>query len=72
MSYTIGRLCLRALEVVIGADSDGTRSDYAGSLLDWSVNYGHGLDGGRREAVREMSQLQERAEQLDEQAHYRL
>ncbi|MDS0259357.1 hypothetical protein NDI56_08135 [Haloarcula sp. S1CR25-12] len=73
----IGRLFQRFLNAVSG-DSDEDRSDgsgddsvFAGSLLDWSINYGHGPDGGRGEAAREMAQIQEKAELLDEQDHYR-
>jgi hypothetical protein len=46
---------------------DGT----AGSLLDWSVNYSHGPDGGRGEAAREIAQIQETADLLDEQEQHR-
>jgi hypothetical protein len=51
-------------------ERDGA-SAFAGSLLDWSVNYGHGPDGGRGEAAREMAEIQAQAELLDEQDHHR-
>ena len=41
------------------------RSEFAGSLLDWSVDYGHGPDGG--EVARKMARVREKAELLDEQ-----
>ena len=68
-------LLRRLLNALSGGDSDGGGGDnegqFTGSLLDWSVNYGHGPDGGRGEAAREMAQIQEKAEMLDEQDHYR-
>ena len=68
-------LLRRLLNALSGDDSDDGGSDdesqFAGSLLDWSVNYGHGPDGGRGEAAREMAQIQEKAEMLDEQDHHR-
>ena len=48
-----------------GAEDANERNEFAGSLLDWSVNYGHGPDGG--EAAREMARVLEKAELLDEQ-----
>ena len=45
-----------------GDDGDG---GHAGSLLDWSVDYGHGT-AGRAERARELAQIQERAEVLDD------
>jgi hypothetical protein len=50
-----------------GAKDADERSEFAGSLLDWSVNYSHGPDGGRGEAAREMARVREKAELLDEQ-----
>jgi len=67
----IRRLFQRFVNAVTGGDTDTERSDFAGSLLDWSINYGHGQDGGRQEAVREMAQIQEKAELLDEQDQHR-
>ena len=73
----IGLLFRRLLKAVSGNSdegaSDGSADDgeFAGSLLDWSVNYGHGPDGGRGEAAREMAQIQEKAELLDEQDQHR-
>ena len=53
-------------------DADGSGdSAFAASLLDWSVNYGHGPDGGRGEAAREMAQIQAKAERLDELDQHR-
>ena|GEM_PF-838342 len=72
------RLLLRRLLEAISSDGTDSGSDdessddgFAGSLLDWSVNYGHGPDGGRGEAAREMAQIQEQAEVLDEQDQHR-
>ncbi|WP_324663732.1 hypothetical protein [Haloarcula sediminis] len=68
------RLLLRRLLAAISGDGEGSDDDdgqFAGSLLDWSVNYGHGPDGGRGEAAREMAQIQEKAELLDEQDRHR-
>ncbi|MBX0305161.1 hypothetical protein [Haloarcula salinisoli] len=69
------RLLLRRLLAALSGEDDGTEggdeSQFTGSLLDWSVNYGHGPDGGRGEAAREMAQIQEKAEMLDEQEQYR-
>ena len=68
----IGRLLGRLLKASSGDDSEsGSKSQFAGSLLDWSVNYGHGPDGGRGEAAREMAQIQAKAELLDEQERHR-
>jgi len=56
-----------------GDDSDEQsegQSGYAGSLLDWSVNYGHGTTT-HHEAAREIAQIQEKAEILDRQDNYR-
>jgi len=74
----VTRLLLRRLlNAVSGDDSedaDDGRDDgdgVAGSLLDWSVDYGHGPDGGRGEAARELAQIQEKAELLAEQDRQR-
>ena len=67
------RLLLRRLLNALAGD-DGESDDegqFTGSLLDWSVNYGHGPDGGRGEAAREMAQIREKAELLDEQDQHR-
>jgi len=72
MSAMIGRLLARLLNATSGNGSkSGSESQFAGSVLDWSVNYGHGPDGGRQEAAREIAQIQEKAEMLDEQEHHR-
>ena len=67
------RLLLRRLLNALSGDDSGSddESQFTGSLLDWSVNYGHGPDGGRGEAAREMAQIQEKAEVLDEQDQHR-
>ncbi len=67
------RLLLRRLLTAISGDDGDSDDDgqFTGSLLDWSVNYGHGPDGGRGEAAREMAQIQEKAELLDEQDRHR-
>jgi len=74
----VTRLLLRRLLEAISIDSTDSGSDgesgddrFTGSLLDWSVNYGHGPDGGRGEAAREMAQIQEKAAVLDEQDQHR-
>ena len=51
-------------------DGESHGGGFAGSVLDWSVNYGHGT-GGNAEAAREMAGIQEKAEVLDEQDQYR-
>ncbi|WP_262180932.1 hypothetical protein [Haloarcula laminariae] len=67
----IGRLYRRLREHVASGGSgdaeNGASGGFAGSMLDWSVNYSHGPDGGRGEAAREMAQIQAKAEMLDEQ-----
>ncbi|MFC6757502.1 MULTISPECIES: hypothetical protein [Haloarcula] len=67
------RLLLRRLLEALSGEDDGTESSdessFAGSMLDWSMYYGH--DGGRGEAAREMAQIQEKAEMLDEQEQFR-
>ena len=50
----------------LGEDGGG----FAGSVLDWSVNYGHGT-AGNVEAAREMAAIQETAELLDDDERYR-
>jgi len=65
----IGRL-LRRIRAAVASDG-AEKPSFAGSVLDWSVNYGHGQNGGRREAAREMAQIQEKAEMLNEQEHHR-
>lgn len=67
------RLLLRRLLAAISSDDGGSDDggQFTGSLLDWSVNYGHGPDGGRGEAAREMAEIQEKAEMLDEQDRHR-
>jgi len=68
----IGRLIGKLLNATSNEDSEsGSESRFTGSLLDWSVNYGHGPDGGRGEAAREMAQIQSKAELLDEQDQHR-
>ena len=59
----------------LGEDSDTDSEDedsggFAGSALDWSVNYSHGT-AGNAEAAREIAGIQEKAEVLDEQERYR-
>ena len=54
----------------LGEDSDTDSEDedsggFAGSALDWSVNYSHGT-AGNAEAAREMAQIQEKVELLDD------
>ena len=51
----------------LGSDGDDGDEDggHAGSLLDWSVNYGHGT-ASRTEEARELAQIQEKAEVLEE------
>jgi len=56
----IGPLLRRFRDAVTG---DGAED--AGSLLDWSVDCGHGPDGG--EAARKTARVREKAELLDEQ-----
>ena len=51
-------------------DGDGGGSGFAGSMLDWSVNYGHGI-AGDAEAAREIAGIQEKAEVQDEKERYR-
>ena len=51
------------------ADAESERQRFAGSALDWSINYSHGVDDS--EAAREMARVQEQAEILDEQERYR-
>jgi len=45
-------------------DGDGDSGGFAGSMLDWSVNYGHGT-AGNADATREMARIQEKAELLE-------
>ena len=74
MTRLLLRRLLNALSGDDAEDADGESGDesrFTGSLLDWSVNYGHGPDGGRGEAAREMARIQEKAEMLDEQDHHR-
>ena len=63
----IGPLLRRFRDAVTddGAEDADERSEFAGSLLDWSVDCGHGPDGG--EAARKMARVREKAELLDEQ-----
>ena len=64
----IGLLVQRFLKKWNSGDSEDAdeSSGFAGSMLDWSVNYGHGATTGH-EASREIAQIQEKAELLDEQ-----
>lgn len=60
----------------LGNSDDGQESDeragrFTGSLLDWSVDYAHGATGSQQEATREIAQLQEKAELLDDNERYR-
>ena len=52
-----------------GEDAEES-SGFAGSILDWSVNYGHGT-ATHREANREIARIQEKAELLDAQERHR-
>jgi hypothetical protein len=59
----------------LGEDGDsdaggGDSGEFAGSMLDWSVNYGHGT-AGDAEAAREIAGIQEKAELLDDDERYR-
>ena len=66
-----GRLLGKLLNAT--ADTDGesdTERQFAGSLLDWSVNDGHD-PATNREASREMAQRQAKADLPDEADHRR-
>ncbi|MDS0283678.1 hypothetical protein [Haloarcula onubensis] len=73
----IGPLLRRFLSGTTGDDSGDASGDsgddagFAGSVLDWSVNYGHGPDGGQQEAAREMAEIQATAERLEAQDRHR-
>jgi hypothetical protein len=54
-----------------GETSDERAGRFAGSLLDWSVHYSHGAAGSQQEAAREIAQIQEKAEILDDQDRHR-
>ena len=47
------------------ADTESEKSGFAGSTLDWSINYSHGVDNS--EAAREMAEIQEQADILDDE-----
>jgi hypothetical protein len=57
----------------LGDDGDGDSDSgcFAGSLLDWSVNYSQGAAGSQREAAREIARIQAKAELLDDREHER-
>jgi hypothetical protein len=57
----------------LGEDESDEESDgggFAGSTLDWSVNYGHGT-ASNAHAARELASIQEQAELLDDEEQYR-
>jgi len=61
----------RRLRALVGRADDDAKSErpFAGSMLDRSIDYSHGVDDS--EAAREMARVQEQAEILDEQERYR-
>jgi len=66
--FVAGLLGGDASDVADGDESDG--HTFAGSALDWSVDYSHEPTGSA-EASREMARVQEKAELLDAAERHR-